>query len=773
MIRILAIVLSIVLLPSANATGEQRLWKFGAQGDWNDPANWREGVVPKEGDDVKVSGENSRPIISTRTPRLERILIERTIVFQGQDAVLHAEYIDLTSEGKLTLPKAVEKLEGAHWIQIVCPRVMHVGFGTSIDVSALGLLGGTGAGKDDDPTSAGFGPGAGGYPKIFGPSAGGSHGGRGGQACARDPYGSHLKPAMPGSGGGGGNGQGGAGGGVIRIEVGEQLFVDGLIAANGGDVTTRNWSGGGAGGSIHIKCGGLSGNGRIEANGGAASVYAGGGGGGRIAIDGPTNPTANRFPTVTALGGCNGRCGVGVEDPKHFGEPGTIWFSADAPPANVPKFGGVVVHGDQKPAPPKQRDTVDYFMPWVNNPPIVTVDRSIHRPHAKPHMAEMTSRWYVGPGLEMMETAAQETLDDVGENITARWSSDNGKSWSEPVDIQKSNNIDYGGQIVWEGGWANTYDPTSKRLVQMWLRQIIVDKLYHCFTYIRTSTDQGRTWSEPQQLTYEPGPRFDPKAPASGKFLNRNEGYPGNNILVRSDGTLAVALAHANDPFDTGNATRPWKMGSRILTGRWNAERSEYQWRPSELIRILPSQSARGLMEPEIAELPRSRLLIVWRGSDQGWDGTKATEPGRKWFSLSLDGGNSTTPPLPWRYDDGTSIYSSSSIHRMIRHSRTGKLYWIGNLSVGPPQGNSPRYPLLIAEVDDETGLLKKSTVTTIDDRDPNKHDFNFQLSNFSLYENRETHSLELFLTTYGQIPGQENWNTADSIRYEVTLRQP
>jgi hypothetical protein len=88
-------------------------------------------------------------------------------------------------------------------------------------------------------------------------------------------------------------------------------------------------------------------------------------------------------------------------------------------------------------------------------------------------------------------------------------------------------------------------------------------------------------------------------------------------------------------------------------------------------------------------------------------------------------------------------------------------LYWIGN---------APRYPLVIAEVDEATATLRKQTVTAIDDRDSEKHDFNYQLSNFSLLENRETHELELFLTTYGQISGQENWNTADSIHYRVLI---
>ena len=90
-----------------------------------------------------------------------------------------------------------------------------------------------------------------------------------------------------------------------------------------------------------------------------------------------------------------------------------------------------------------------------------------------------------------------------------------------------------------------------------------------------------------------------------------------------------------------------------------------------------------------------------------------------------------------------------------------------GNITHLPPAGNSPRYPLVMAEVDEKRLALRKNTVTLIDGR-PENADFNYQLSNFSLFENRETHALELFLTTYGQEPGQENWMNADSWHYAL-----
>ncbi|MBM4092409.1 MAG: hypothetical protein FJ276_23740 [Planctomycetes bacterium] len=144
--------------------------------------------------------------------------------------------------------------------------------------------------------------------------------------------------------------------------------------------------------------------------------------------------------------------------------------------------------------------------------------------------------------------------------------------------------------------------------------------------------------------------------------------------------------------------------------------------------------------------------------------------PGRKFFSISSDGGRSLTPPAVWKYDDGSDFYSPSSIHRMIRHSVSGKLYWLGNICSTPPSGNSPRYPLVIAEVDEALAALRKSTVTAIDDRQPGQS-ASVQFSNFSLLEDRETHVFELHLTTYGQEPDPADWATADNYKYFLTLR--
>jgi hypothetical protein len=85
---------------------------------------------------------------------------------------------------------------------------------------------------------------------------------------------------------------------VLRIEVPGSLRVDGRISADGLDGSLD--AGGGAGGSIWMTVGTLSGSGKITANGGAGLGSAGGGGGGRLAV---TYSLSDFSGTIEALGG--------------------------------------------------------------------------------------------------------------------------------------------------------------------------------------------------------------------------------------------------------------------------------------------------------------------------------------------------------------------------------------------------------------------------------------------------------------------------------------
>lgn len=132
-------------------------------------------------------------------------------------------------------------------------------------------------------TNSGFNADYMGYDYQRGPGstnndAGAGYGGFGGYGASVGalPYGSAESPVDPGSGG-----KTLAGGGVVRIQAGERVTVNGTITANGQGV---NSGGAGSGGGITIVCNTLAGsNGLVRANGGRSNNH-GGGGGGRIAV---------------------------------------------------------------------------------------------------------------------------------------------------------------------------------------------------------------------------------------------------------------------------------------------------------------------------------------------------------------------------------------------------------------------------------------------------------------------------------------------------------
>lgn len=430
--------------------------------------------------------------------------------------------------------------------------------------------------------------------------------------------------------------------------------------------------------------------------------------------------------------------------------------------------------GDAGPSPTEQPAAMEpqyteSDAPWAASTPLVTVHKEVYKAYDTKCRAPLVAVRYVGTGLERCEVHAFEVRDDVPEARQRRFSSDNGRTWSAFEPLPAIPLVCNGVEVLQHEFPDVPYDPAAGVHIGFLLRQIQANNVWNNFTYARISRDGGRTWTREQPLTYEPGALFDPAQPLNPQFLRHNHGYPGNAVLFHSNGSLLLPLALANAVDDPKNDTRMWKNGSVCMIGRWDAAVQDYNWQPGARISISPTWSGRGLLEPEAAELAAGRVLVVWRGATDAWDGThEVTEPGRKWYSLSDDGGRTLAPLAAWHYSDGSPFYSPSAYHRFLRHSVTRKLYWLGNICTTPPVGNHPRYPLVLAEVDDASGLLKRDTVTVIDDRRPDQG-AEIQFSNFSFFEDRETHRLEIYLTTYGEYPG-EDWRTANCYKYTLTL---
>ena len=126
------------------------------------------------------------------------------------------------------------------------------------------------------------------------------------------------------------------------------------------------------------------------------------------------------------------------------------------------------------------------------------------------------------------------------------------------------------------------------------------------------------------------------------------------------------------------------------------------------------------------------------------------------------------TDPVPYHFDNGEHVYSPASISLFFRSIKKGKAYWIGNVTPADTKGSFPREPLCIAEVDEDKGLLKKDTYAVIGQRDPEVESEQVQLSNFSIFQDRETHKLELYLAKIGS--DKEEVFSADNWKYTITF---
>jgi len=213
-----------------------------------------------------------------------------------------------------------------------------------------------------------------------------------------------------------------------------------------------------------------------------------------------------------------------------------------------------------------------------------------------------------------------------------------------------------------------------------------------------------------------------------------DNGYGGQRLVFAPDGTVyfPIIAATAEDPAKAGVVL----MRRDPRTGRWTA---------SNLVRIDPKLSWRGLLEPDLAILNDGRLLIVCRAA------RGETTPCRKWFTCSTDGGRTLSDVAEFRYDDGSSFFSPGSIHQFCRSSTDGRLYWVANI-VPQPIEDGPRYPLFLAEIDETRMAVKRDSLVMVDDRRIGEGDTEkLQLSNFSLLENRETFDLEIYITRIGQ----------------------
>lgn len=380
--------------------------------------------------------------------------------------------------------------------------------------------------------------------------------------------------------------------------------------------------------------------------------------------------------------------------------------------------------------------------------------RSEYLPAAGQDLAQWCQVSYTDGQLTRREVLRTSGASDAYHDWYARLSSDNGRTWSDPEPIPGVVcQLDDGGMVTYPCG--HQFEPVLGISYQKMMRRLWPGlEVYtfrwgdhrHPFNDHTFVQENGRE----VLLRYEEGPDYDPDNPFGERFCRTNRAYHGVGMAFDANGTAYYALV-------CRPAGRDHSTGGVVLMRR---DPQDGAWKASNPRFVSPEVSSRGLLEPDVAVLQDGSVLVVMRGSN-----TEAT-PGRKWFCISTDGGKTLSPVEELRYSDGGRFYSPSSIHTFLRSRRNGRLYWMANIVPAPPEGNGPRYPLYIAEIDETVPGVKRDSLILVDDRHPEEPE-KVQLSNFSVLEDRESEDVEIYLTRIGQNP--EHFWQAPVYRYLFT----
>lgn len=204
-----------------------------------------------------------------------------------------------------------------------------------------------------------------------------------------------------------------------------------------------------------------------------------------------------------------------------------------------------------------------------------------------------------------------------------------------------------------------------------------------------------------------------------------------------------------------------------VIIAKYNG--TSYEWDGSMPLTADPlKESTRGLMEPTLAKLSDGRIIMVMRGSNMDKNYQDTGLPSLIWYSLSSDKGKTWSNAKPWIYDDLQPIFAPSAISKFVRHS-SGRLFWLGNVRPNDDAvGNESRYPLVIGEVDKNTGMLIRSSMVSIVDRQTSMSD-KIQFSNFTFYEDRVTREIVVDIPFFYPNTSGTAY-TGDLYKYRITI---
>ncbi len=331
-------------------------------------------------------------------------------------------------------------------------------------------------------------------------------------------------------------------------------------------------------------------------------------------------------------------------------------------------------------------------------------------------------------------------------------SKDNGNTWIEQGLIEKSYVYDFNNSRV-KSGYGALYSDTDAKVIlyvandTYWEENKIASLWRMRTLYYRLSFDDGYTWTDKKYIVQK-GDCYNTKHFMKSVEFGVNMAATVSPLIVRAkDNSLLVPVQvqMLNKDGTLFNPTGMGYMKAGALKAVWNSEKLEYEWDLGEYVTVEPDKSVRGLYEPAfgIIDGKENEILMVMRNSNYTQSDSII---GAKFYSISKDYGYTWSKPEMLLYDDGSIMYSSSSIPKLLNHSN-GNLYFIGIINQENPKGNLPRYPLCIAKVDKETKRVIKASVTVIDTKREH-HNLSVKTSNVvdysnhGVYEDKETKNI-------------------------------
>ena len=248
--------------------------------------------------------------------------------------------------------------------------------------------------------------------------------------------------------------------------------------------------------------------------------------------------------------------------------------------------------------------------------------------------------------------------DEDSAQIAEIHTDDLGHTWSQPA------------LVVPRGTMPNLMSVSVLRLASGRIALFYCEKYsrINCHPVMRTSADEGATWSAPVRVV-----------PAPGYFVLNND-----RVIQTRSGRLIVPVAfhRSRADVDTGRDI----FDGRAIVIWYYSDDEGATWKETDTWWTLPMASTAGMQEPGVVELSDG-TLFSWARTDQG----------EQWACRSSDGGQTWTPPAPTEL---MSPIAPASIKRLpgstallaIFNDHSGRF-----VSAGPANSYTGRTPLVAA----------------------------------------------------------------------------